>query len=131
LKIPDFPETSEDAADLLNLVRSSREERNHRKLAVEYAANQTAIQLKVLKRKTSSNSSVATATSDLRALQHELSKLDEELLEADQDVGVVRGLISEKGLPVAFYPNALYNRRDLDVDPDSMFDYDSSDGDGE
>jgi hypothetical protein len=121
LAIPNFPETPEDAADLLNLVRSSREECNHRKLAVELAVHQIAIQLKVLQRKSFSDSSVATTTNDLQALQQELSELDEELMNADEEVGVIRGLINRKGLPVEFYPEALYDRRNLPLRPDSMF----------
>jgi len=73
---------------------------------------------------------VAPAISDLQALQQELSKLDKELMGADQEVGVVRSLIDKKGLPLQFYPDALYDRRVLAVDPNTTFDDSSDEGTG-
>lgn len=74
-----------------------------------------------MKRKSASDSSLATAIKCLRALQRELLKIDAEVLGTDGIVGHVRELLDQNNLPVLFYPNTLYKRRHLEHDPEIPF----------
>lgn len=100
MKISEFPQTIEDAADLLAMARSSRVERKYWKLAAEEAVHQGDVQLQVLSRNASDDTMVGIR--DLQVLRHELSKATKKLLEADEDVAVACSMICMKGLPLEF-----------------------------
>jgi hypothetical protein len=125
-RLEDFPETPEDAQDLLSIARCDREACNHRKLAVEHAVQRTITHLKVLKRKTPSDEYANLLTGDLQELYQELLKLDDELLEADKNVGAVRSTLGRKGLPVELHPGQLYEREAWGLDPPNEFQVDDS-----
>ena len=126
MEIDHFPETAEDAADILNVVRSNREACNHRKLAAEHAVHQTIVHLKVLMCKASSTEAMELLQKDLRKLYKKLLVLDKGILEADQKIGAVRTILGQRGLPVALYTTQLYNRQDWGLDPPTEFQFDDS-----
>jgi hypothetical protein len=102
LQLPDFPDTAEEAADLLGIARSSREERSCRKLATEHAVHQGARELQALNRRHPDLQIIESSLEDLKTLQEELAATSAHLVESDREIGVVRSLITHKGLPLHF-----------------------------
>jgi hypothetical protein len=130
MKISEFPQTTEDAADLLAMARSSRVERKYRKLAAEEAVRQGDIQLQVLSRNASDDTMVGIG--DLQVLRHELSKATKKLLEADEDVAVARSMIRMKGLPLEFGSEfgPEYQSHPVNIIPYAISDCGSAGGSG-
>ena len=104
LMLPNFPETAEDAASLLDIARGRREECHCLKLAAEHAVRQCRIELQLTSRQTTNDSEVHQVVGHLQTLQGDLEKSQIELSNADDDVGGVRSLIRRKGFPVEFGP---------------------------
>jgi hypothetical protein len=102
LMLPNFPETAEDAASLLDIARGRREECHCLKLAAEHAVRQSRIELQLISRQTTNDSEVHQVVGHLQTLQGDLEKSQIELSNADDDVGGVRSLIRRKGFPVEF-----------------------------
>jgi len=105
--LPDFPDTAEEAADLLGIARSSREERSCLKLATEHAVHQGARELQALNRRHPDPQIVESSLEDLKTLQEELATTSAHLVESDREIGVVRSLITHKGLPLHFEFNTV------------------------
>ena len=114
MQLPEFPKTLEDAEDLLNLIRSSQEECQHRKSAAEHAVYQVTVQIQVLQRHKPASMDQSVTT--LRILEQELAKVSGDLLDADVQLGAIRSLVRSKGFPVHSRPVKLFNNDQLDVD---------------
>jgi hypothetical protein len=107
LDIPHFPETEDDARNLLNFVRSQREECEFRKHALEAAVHQCVLQLQVFQQKPSPQLTIQRLA-DLDIRREALTRATEALLQAEGRIGAVRGLIHAKSLPLIFGRNDTF-----------------------
>jgi hypothetical protein len=100
LKIPGFPGTAQDAEDVLKMLHFRRAQNASRKLAAEQAVFWCTLELQMMERGSVSEDNVTTTVFHLQALQCELSATVDDLSKSLCDIGVVRGLIRSKGLPI-------------------------------
>ena len=101
-RVPNFPQTAEDAADLLTIARLSSDERSHRRSAVEDAVKQGVRELQALMRQNSSTPIITECLEEIATLKNELVTASTELGVAEEEIGVVRSLICQKALPLHF-----------------------------
>jgi hypothetical protein len=109
LNMPEFPATTQDAVDILSMLRLRRDHNNYRKVAAEHAVQWCTIQLQILERNSVSDDIVKNSFTHLRALQCELAAATEDLLKSRNDIGTIRARIRSKGFPIS-------SRRDVKLD---------------
>jgi hypothetical protein len=83
LQLPNFPDSAEEAADLLRIARSSREESSCRKLATKHAVRQGARELQALTRRHPDLPIVRRSMEDLKILHEELKTMSARLARLD------------------------------------------------
>jgi hypothetical protein len=122
LALPRILETKEDAVNLLNVLRSRREQNTHRKIAAEHAVAWCSQQIQILQKNFADDNAIRRGLFKLRVLQGELSSAIEDLSQAHRDIGTVRAMIRRKGLPV---PSRRSDRTPPRSTPDWPSDSDS------
>jgi hypothetical protein len=133
LQLPGYPDSEVDAADILQVVHSRREEAEHRKYAAEKAVHRCTIQLSIFERKMDEQG-VSQSVGELESCRRELSCATEAVAGAEEDIGVVRVLLRKRGFSTYFHNEGgvplphLPTYRD-DAGEDSGSDNDCSDSD--
>jgi hypothetical protein len=105
LNLPGFPETEQDAENILRFVRSQRDECLLIKDAAEQSVHQRILQLQILQRNAGdSNNVTILGLADLERRREALARAEDTLAAADLRVGAVRTLLRGNALPLVF-PN--------------------------
>jgi len=102
LRLPGFPQTDEDAENILRFVRSQRDECRLTKEAAEQALHQCILQIQVLQRTPDTYNATVLRLADLERRQETLAQAEEALAAAELRVGAVRDLLRRKVLPLIF-----------------------------
>ena len=93
-----FQQTSKAAARVLNTARGLRQERTFQKEVAEHAVRQHELELLYYGNECE-EARRAQILSKLQRRRHELDEAIQRLARADQDFGVVRGIIQRAGYP--------------------------------
>jgi hypothetical protein len=113
---------SVDAARLLNMARSLRQERAFQKGAAEHALHQRQLKLLYLIDVGYDEEALARGRVELQFRQHDLDEATQRSRRADRDFGLVRGILESAGLPIQFpletSPSRLPSSED-ELDDDS------------
>ena len=103
LNIPGFPQTEQDAENILRFVRSQRDECQLTKDAAEQSVHQCILHLQILQRNPrDTNDLTVLRLADLDRCREVLAQAEEALGAADLRVGAVRTLLRRKALPLIF-----------------------------
>jgi hypothetical protein len=105
LKMPRFPQTEQDAKNLLRFVRSQRDECQRMREAAEQSVHQCILHLQILQRDSGGTNNVTIRRlADLECRRKALAKAEQTRDAAALRVGDVRALLRDKDLPLVF-PN--------------------------
>jgi hypothetical protein len=99
--MPNFPQTHEDAANVLSLARASRDQQKCRKLDLRLELHQVVVRQKVMNRR-GGDEPQGQDNGNLQILYRQLSEVNEKLAEAEQDIGLIRFVIRKRGFPLEF-----------------------------
>ena len=102
LNIPGFPQTDQDAENILRFVRSQRDECQLTKDAAEQSVHQCILHLQILQRNPSDPNVITLRLVDLERRREALTQAIDALAAADLRVGAVRTLLRRKALPLVF-----------------------------
>ena len=115
LNIPGFPESPEEADDLLSIAHSWRGQWNCYKLGAEHAVHQMNIFTKALQRQS------CTMDEGERLLTlRQLDRVRRELLKADAELGAARGFLRSKSLPIKSCVTQDYNLAEDEIAESTM-----------
>ena len=115
LDMTGFPETAEDAANILALARASRDERKCHKVAARLAIQQVMILLQVVRRK---GGDEQRQQGDLPKLHSDLANASRSLSDAHHDIGLVSSIVRRKGFALEYGPEYHGHAPDTPVDDD-------------
>ena len=119
LDITEFPETAEDAANILALARASMDERKYHKLAAQLAIQQVMLLLRVVRRK---GGDEQQQQGDLPKLYSDLASASRSLTDAHRDVGLVSSVVRRKGFALEYGPEYHGHAPDTHIDDDTDLD---------
>ena len=109
LRIPEFPQTEQDAEKILRYVRSYRDECELTKEAAELSVHRCILQLQILQEHTmDTNDLTILGLFALERRREALTQAAEALTEADDRVGTIRTLLRRKALPLSFPHDAEF-----------------------
>ena len=109
LNLPGFPQTEQDAENILRFVRSQRDECLLIKDAAEQSVHQCILQLQILQRNAgASNDVTILGLADLERRREALARAEDTLAAADLRVGAVRTLLRRNALPLVFSDDAEF-----------------------
>jgi hypothetical protein len=105
LNLPEFPQTEQDAENILRFVRSQRDECQLIKDAAEQSVHQCILRLQILQRNAGdTNDTTILGLADLERRREALALAEDTVAAADLRVGAVRTLLRRNALPLVF-PN--------------------------
>ena len=100
LQAPGFPETEEDAANILTIVRHHYALHENRRDAASFAITLSRLEQQIWHRSPPGGEEL-TPADDLEILQQQYSWASKELTKACMDIGRIRSVIRRKGLPMS------------------------------
>jgi hypothetical protein len=118
----EFPETVEDAANTLELVRTHRDELRCYETGKRLAVKQAMILIKLTRRIGGDEQEQHNTLTEIR---NDLASAARDVFKADSDIGLISSVVRRKGFPLQFGPEYHGHgppefNAEVDTDPDDV-----------